>query len=144
MVSVATTKQNKEIVRRFAEEFINKGNYDTAEEFLAEGVEDHTPLGETTGRAAVVDMIQTVRAAFPDFVVIPEQIVADGDTVAVRMIQRGTHEGAFLGYEPTGKSFEVEAMAFLRLEEGKIVERWGRPDLLGVLRQLGITELPPS
>ena len=77
-------------------------------------------------------------AAFPDFTITPEEIVTEGDTVAVRMTQRGTHEGTFMGFEPTGKSFEIEAMAFLRLEDGKIVERRTRPDLFGLLRQLGL------
>ncbi|MFC6889122.1 ester cyclase [Halorubrum trueperi] len=135
---------NKEIVRRFAEEFINEGNYDTAEELLAEDIADHTPLGDTTGRETVVETLKTVRTAFPDFVITPQEIVAEDDTVAVRMTQRGTHQGTFMGIEPTGNAFEIEAMAFVRLEDGKIVERWGRPDLLGLLRQLGLTELPAA
>lgn len=134
--------ENKEVIRRFAEEFVNEGNYDTAEEFLAEDIADHTPLGETIGRDAVVETLKTVRTAFPDFVMTPQEIVAEDDFVAVRMTQRGTHEGTFMGIEPTGNAFEIEAMAFVRLEDGKIVERWGRPDLLGLLRQLGRTELP--
>lgn len=133
---------NKEIVRRFAEEFINEANYDTAEEFLAEDIADHTPLGETTGRDAVVETLKTVRTAFPDFVITPQEIIAEGDTVAVRMTQRGTHEGTFMGMKPTGNAFEIEAMGFARLEDGKIVERWGRPDVLELFRQLGRTDIP--
>ncbi|MFW6318259.1 MAG: ester cyclase, partial [Halorubrum sp.] len=83
-----------------------------------------------------------LRAAFPDLVLIPREIVADGDTVAVRMTQRGTHEGTFMGIEPTGRAFEIQAMGFARMENGKIAERWGVPDLLGLLRQLGQEELP--
>lgn len=134
--------ENEDIVRRFADEFINEGKYDTAEEFLAEDVADYTPLGETIGRDAVVETLTAMRTAFPDFVLTPEEIISDGDTVAVRMTQRGTHEGTFMGIEPTGTSFEIEAMAFLRLEDGKIVERRARPDVLGLLQQLGQTELP--
>ena len=142
MTSVETTKENTEIVRRFADQFMDAGNYGTAREFLAEDIQDHTPLGETTGRDAVVETAKSMEIAFPDFGVTLEEIVADGDTVAVRMTQRGTHEGVFMGIEPTGNSFEIEAMVFLRLEDGKIVERRSRPDILGLLRQLGITELP--
>jgi steroid delta-isomerase-like uncharacterized protein len=135
---------NKEIVRRFAVEFINEGNYATAEELLAEDIADHTPLGETTGRESVVDTLKTVRTAFPDFVVTLQAIVSEHDTVAVRMTQRGTHQGTFMGIEPTGNTFEIEAMVFVRLEDGMIVERWSRPDVLGLLRQLGMTELPAT
>lgn len=144
MASAATTNENKEIVRRFAEEFVNEGDYETVEEFLAEDIVDYTPLGETTGREAVLETTKELRTAFPDFVVSPQEIVAEGDTVAVRMTQWGTHEGTFMGTEPTGKSFEIEAMAFLRLEDGKIVERRVRPDVLGMIQQLGIEELPTA
>lgn len=144
MASVEPTKENKEIVRRFAKAFINEGNYGTAEEFLAEDIHDYTPLGETTGREAVVETAKELRTAFPDFRITIEELAADGNTVAVRMIQRGTREGVFMGIEPTGNSFKIEAMGFARLEDGKIVERRARPDVLGLLRQLGITELPSA
>lgn len=144
MVSAVTTTENKEIVRQFAEQFINDGNHDAATEFLAEDIHDHTPMSETIGRDAVIGTAKQIETAFPDFTITIESIIADGDTVAVRMTQRGTHEGVFLGIEPTGKAFEISAMAFLRVEDGKIVERRGSPDILGMFRQLGITELPAA
>ena len=144
MVSAVTTKENKEIVRRFADQFINEHDYDTAAKFLADDIHDYTPLGETTGRDAVVETAKAIETAFPDFHITIEELVADGDTVAVRMVQRGTHEGVFMGIEPTGKSFKIEAMAFARMKDGKIVERRARPDVLGLLRQLDITELPAA
>lgn len=144
MASATTTKENKEIVRRFADEFVNKHNYDTLEEFLADDIVDYTPLGATTGRDAVLATTKELRTAFPDFAVTPHEIIAEGDTVAVRMTQRGTHEGVFMGNEPTGNSFEIEAMAFLRLENGKIVERRVRPDLMGLMQQLGLMEPPTA
>lgn len=142
MATAAAIEENKAIVRRFADEFVNEGNYETIDEFLTEDVADHTPFGTTTGREAVLETTKAVRTAFPDFVVTPEAVIAEGDTVAVRMTQRGTHGGEFMGMEPTEKSFEIEAMAFLRLDDGKIAERWVRPDLLGMLRQLGIEDVP--
>ena len=117
MASVTTTKENKEIVRRFAETFVNGGNYDTAEEFLAEDIVDSTPLGVGTGRDAVVNATREVRTAFPDFSVTLHELVADGDMVAVRMTQRGTHEGVFMGNEPTGKIVRNRDHGFRATEE---------------------------
>lgn len=139
---MAQLVENEEIVRRFAEEFINERNTDTVEEFLAEDIADYTPFGETTGRDAVVETAKTIWTAFPDFAVTLQDVVAEGDTVAVRMTQRGTHEGPLMGIEPTGKAFEIEALGFARLEDGKIVERRASPDLLGLFHQLGVKELP--
>jgi steroid delta-isomerase-like uncharacterized protein len=139
---MTTVVENKEIVRRFVEEFLNEGRYGTGEELIADDIADHTPYGEATGQKAVVETMETVRAGFPDFVLLPREIIAEGDTVAVRMTQRGTHEGPFMGVEPTGRTFEIEAMGFVRIEDGKIVERWGIPDLFSLFQQLGQKEMP--
>lgn len=144
MASASTTNENKEVVRRFVEEFVNGGNDEAAETYLDEDVADFTPLGETTGRDAVVQTTADMRTAFPDFAVELEDLIAEGDTVAVRMTQRGTHEGVFMGSEPTGKSFAIEAMAFVRLTDGRIVERRVRPDVVGLARQLGLRVLPTA
>jgi predicted ester cyclase len=47
-----------------------------------------------------------------------------------------------MGVKPTRKSFEIQAMGFVRIEDGKIVERWGVPDLFSLFQQLGQKELP--
>lgn len=141
MVVATTPEENKQIVHRFAEEVVNKSNYDLIDELVAEDLIDHTPFGETRGRDALRETTDQLRTAFPDFAVTPHDTVADGDTVAVRMTQRGTHEGEFMGFEPTGRTFDVEAMAFVRLEDGQITERRVQPDVLGLLQQLGVVEL---
>jgi predicted ester cyclase len=81
---------------------------------------------------------------------VPEEIATAGngdlideaDTVAMRVTLRGTHEGEFAGIAPTGKAFEVGNTVVTRIEDGRIVERWVRPDALGLMRQLGVVELP--
>lgn len=81
---------------------------------------------------------------FPDFEATVEDVVAEGDTVAMRVTLRVTHEGEFMRTEPTGNSFEVQNTVFTRIEDGKIAERWVQPDTLGMLRQLGIVEFPAN
>lgn len=49
----------------------------------------------------------------------------------------GTHNGDFLGIAPTGKTVEARGMQIARYEDGKIVERWGSSDELGLVKQLG-------
>lgn len=142
MAATTRAAQNEDLVRRFAQAVVNEGDYDRIDEFVAEDVRDHTPLGQREGRDVMVETTRELRTAFPDFEVTLEEVVGDGDTVAVRMRQTGTHDGPFMGIEPTGASFEIEAMAFLRVGDGKIVERRTQPDVLALLGQLGITKLP--
>jgi steroid delta-isomerase-like uncharacterized protein len=63
-------------------------------------------------------------AAFPDYEVIPQQMVAEGDTVAVRCTFRGIHNGEFAGLPATGKSVSSDFMIFYRIEDGRIAEHW--------------------
>jgi predicted ester cyclase len=46
--------------------------------------------------------------------------------------------GEYMGYAPTGKHFEVRSLQIGRFENGKIKERWGSTDILGILGQLGL------
>jgi predicted ester cyclase len=79
-----------------------------------------------------------MKQAFPDAMVIPEAMVAEGDKVAVRFTVRGTHRGEFMGIAPTGKEVVVQGMDINRMANGKIVERWGIADSLSMLQQLGV------
>lgn len=142
MASAETTEENKQTVRRFVKDVVNGGNLDRIDEYVGENVVDHTPFGETEGREAFRETTEALHHAFPDIEVTPEEIISEGDTVSVRMTQRGTHDGEFLGVAPTGNPFEIKAMAFAHLEGGKVVERWVQPDLLGLMQQLGAVEMP--
>ena len=69
-----------------------------------------------------------------------EEQVATDDHFAMRYTVRGTHEGEFMGVAPMGKSFEVAALQISKIKDGKVVERWGSTDELGILKQLGILD----
>ena len=68
-----------------------------------------------------------------------DDIIAEGEKVAVRMTQSGTHTGAVRGILPTGKSFSVDYVHWFRLEDGKVAELWAVRDDLTRLEQLGLT-----
>jgi steroid delta-isomerase-like uncharacterized protein len=140
----ATTEENKRLTRRFPEEVATKGNTDVIDEISSEDIIDHSPLGEVRGREELKEQIEYLRTAFGDFSATVEDIVAEGDTVAMRVTLRGTHQGEFMGVEPTGNEFEVRNMVFTRIEDGKIVERWVQPDTLGLMQQLGVVESPAA
>lgn len=77
-------------------------------------------------------------------ITIDDAPIAKGDTVAVRSTHRGTHEGEFMGIEPTGKQIEVENTIFARIEDGKVVERWVQFDTFGLMQQLGAIDPPAA
>lgn len=142
MAATPTTEENKRIVRRFPEEVSTYGDIDVIEELCTEDVIDHTPLGEIQGRDELEEQAKYVLSAFGDFSATVEDIIAEGDTVAMRVTQRGTHEDEIMGIEPTGKRFEFQNVMFARLEDGKVAERWVQPDQLSFMQQLGVIEPP--
>lgn len=140
MTSAATIQRNKESVRRLLDEVVTKGNVGLIDELFTEGILDHTVLGDTRGRDAVKARAGSLRAAFSDFSATAEELVAEGDMVALRATDRGTHDGEFMGLPPTGRKVEYLATAFFRFEDGRIAERWVQPDLFGLMKQIGESE----
>ncbi|MCO8268098.1 ester cyclase [Haloferax prahovense] len=139
-----TPTGNERIARRFPEEVAGEGNIGLIDEICAEDVLDHSPLGEVRGRDELKAQISGIRDSFSDFSATVEDAITEGDTVAMRVTLRGTHDGTFMGIEPTGKTVEVGNMVFTRVEDDMIVERWVQPDMLGMLTQLGAVELPEA
>jgi predicted ester cyclase len=76
------------------------------------------------------------RDAFPDVTVEIDELVADGDRVAVATTFTGTHTGSLMGVEPTGRRVSVTGIDIVRVEGGRIVEHRGLTDVVGLMRQL--------
>jgi len=133
-----SAEENKSLVRRYVEEILNRGNMAVADELIAP---DYKRYISPTAVPLTVDVqkqrLAGIRAAFPDWHLTVEDMIADGDRVAFRATIRGTHKGAFQNIAPTGKQVTVSALDIVRIENGKFIEHWGGPDLLNLMQQLG-------
>ncbi len=87
-------------------------------------------------------MLPVLRSAFPDLTMTPEEIIAEGDTVAARFVMQGTNTGEFMGMPPTGKRINIAGFDINRFADGKLVEHWGLTDFPKLMQQLGIE--PPA
>jgi predicted ester cyclase len=81
-------------------------------------------------------------SAFPDVHNTIEDMVTEGDKVAVRLKQTYTHKGEFMGVPPTNKKVTMWLIQIYRMAGGKCVEGWSRSDTLGMMQQLGIIPAP--
>jgi predicted ester cyclase len=54
----------------------------------------------------------------------------------------GTHQGEFMGIDPTGNRVTITGVDILRIADGKIVEHWGKFDDLSMMQQLGVISEP--
>jgi predicted ester cyclase len=79
-----------------------------------------------------------MRGACPDWHSEAEQLIAEDDLVVERFTARGTHRVEFMGVAPTGREVILRGINIFRVYDGRITERWGRLDQLGLLQQLGL------
>src|SRR5262245_39455834 len=124
-----TIEANKTVVRRYYEEVLNTGHVDALAELAVADYAEHDPLpGQSTGRDGLRGRVEMLRGAFrPHFTI--EDIIAEGDRVAVRWTNRGTHVGEFMGMPATGKAFTIAGIDIHRLRDGKLAEHWHVVDL---------------
>ena len=126
---------NKQIVHEYVDAF-NRGDLEALTELFAPDALVYGVLG-WGGLNQVVPIWQEIKAAFAIQLQI-ESIIAEDDIVAVRYVEGGTSVGSFRGGAVTGKSFEVVAMEWFIIRDGKIHRRWGARDNAAQLRQMGL------
>jgi predicted ester cyclase len=133
----------KAAVRRFIEQ-VNRKNMAVLDETTSHGFVQHSIMPVGPGRQGLKDFYKSFRGAFPDFQFTIDDMIAEGDQVAVRMTCRYTHKGEFMGIAPTGKAVVVTKMDIFRVVNGKVVEHWDAVDRLGLLQQLGVVPKIPQ
>src|SRR5215472_14120109 len=97
------SEANKATVLRYLDEAWNKGNVDIIDELMAPNYARYLPgAAVPLDRAGQKQRILGFRRGFPDLRLEAEDMLAEGDKVAFRMLLRGTHQGEFQGIVPTG------------------------------------------
>lgn len=99
---------------------------------------DRSPAGRPADREAFREGIRELRRAFPDFLATETEVLVDAASkkVTVRWSATGTHRGTFLGVAASSRVVRFNGIELIRVERGKIAERWGEWDGLGLLEQL--------
>lgn len=141
-----SNQQYKTIVRRVNEEAFNaEGDLSIIDEFVAVDLVDHTaPPHLQHGSESLKQLALIWRQAFPDLKVTVHDIVAEGDLVVIAWSGGGTHLGDLMGIPPTGKTGFMSGITFNRMHEGRIIERWGNNDQVGLFVQLGLMPAPAA
>jgi len=130
------------------EEVWNKANYGYADETVHQDFNDHPPtrffdVGRT-GPAALKEAAEEFHRGIPEFHDSPELVLVEGDRVAYLGQIAGRQEGELFGFPPTGRRMRVWGVNFFRMEDDKIIERWGQFDVLTMMQQLGLAPGPPT
>ncbi|MGB9236232.1 MAG: ester cyclase [Terriglobales bacterium] len=140
--SASEQERNKIVARNFFEEVIGRGQLDKYEEshtkdFVAHAGDRTATLEEDLAYA------REERKTLPDMSMTVNQMVAEGDRVAVYWTASGTNTQAGMGFPATGKKIKVTGMTLFRFQDGKIREEWGVWDKLSAMRQAGLLPSQP-
>lgn len=131
--------RNRAMVRRQFEELINQKDLSALEDLASDFVDHQAPPDQPPGPEGVRQWATHLYEVCPDLRVTVEDIVADGDKVAVRNTWKGTHTGPLFDIPPTGKPFTLTGMVLWYVENGKLRERWAVLDRWDLRRQLGVS-----
>ena len=134
-----SAQENKATVRRVIEELVNKGNLEVADEVFASNYVYHSLMDDIKGPEGFREFVRMMRTAFPDLHVTIEDLIAEGDTAACRVIMQGTFKGEMMGISPTGRQLSLPEAVFIRFENGKEVEATAYGNMLSFNEQLGIS-----
>jgi len=137
-------EQNVQALTKFAEA-ANTGRYELIDEAVAPDSVDHDPApGQGLGPKGYRLFFTEMRTAFPDLKADLAVMVADEDTIAFAYTLSGTQMGPLMGIPATGKKVSIRGMQLSKFRDGKMVERWGSSDQLGMLQQLGVATIPQA
>jgi steroid delta-isomerase-like uncharacterized protein len=133
--AAASTEANKAVVRRFVDEVFG-GEFEAVDEIVAEDFQPHSWGPMPPGREALKEAMRRVSAGLSDGRMEIEDMIAEGDRVAVRLTSSARHTGTFMGLPATGRTYSVPEIHIFRVRDGQVTEHWREMDTGALLRQL--------
>lgn len=128
-------ESNKAVVLKYVEAF-NRGDLISLRQLFTSDAVVQGVLG-WGGLDEIMPIWKELHEAFAIQLTV-ESIIAEQEMVAVRYTERGQFIGAFRGSAPTGKAYELVAMEWFEMREGKISRRWGARDSASQRKQIGL------
>ena len=140
-----SAKDLRALARRFFSEW-NRGRaaaMAVMDEMYTTDVVFHGSTGEDIrGLKKNKQIISEFFDAFPDNHGTIDDIIVEGNKVAIRYTLTGTHQGEYRGISPTNKKVTMSVIEIDRLAGDKFVEAWVRHDTLGFMQQLSLAPKP--
>ena len=116
--------RNKATAMRVFNEIFNQGKFQVADEIYAPDFQNYG-LHRSVDLKTDQEAVHAEKKAFPDLRMRVQEMVAEGDKVAVLWTFQGTHTGSgYEGLPPTGTRVEIRGITIWRIVDGRIVEEW--------------------
>lgn len=137
--SSTVTEQHKATVARFVEAAFEQFDPDSMDNLVTADFHAHpwAAYGIPDGPEGMKQVLAMLEPAFSNAHVTIEDVVAEGDRVAVRYVFEADHTGALAGIEATNKRIRLPGILIARLEGDKLAEYWREENQLDLMQQLG-------
>lgn len=126
---------HKVLITRFITEIWNGNHLEMLDAFLDPTYYDYTY--EPRNREGLEGALSLMQSSFPGYETIIEEIVGEGDTVAICVTLRGIHAGPFRGLPASGKPFAFGGYRFYKIKNGRIISHRALIDVPSLLQQIG-------
>jgi steroid delta-isomerase-like uncharacterized protein len=135
-----------ELIQRFYDEMLGEGNLDKLDELVTDDVVEHEQglPGQPEGKEGVAFFVNTLRGAFSDIKATVDQSLESGDLACAHVTLTGKHTGDWMGVPASDKSFEIESIDIVRIEDGRCAEHWGVTDNMALMVQIGALPEPAT
>jgi steroid delta-isomerase-like uncharacterized protein len=137
-----STEGNKAIARRFIEDIFVRQDLSAVDELVSVDFAPHDWGQNIKGRQTIRDAIQRASAGLSEVEMRIEDMIAEGDKVAVRLTSSATQTGEFMGMPASGHRYEIPEIHIVRIRDGLVSEHWHQLDMLGMKRQLEVKRTP--
>jgi steroid delta-isomerase-like uncharacterized protein len=130
---------NKELAEHWFDEVWNKGRESAIDELFHSEGKAHglpTPDSFVVGPEGFKTIHRQFHSAFSNIHIVIEDLVAEGDKVAIRWTSIMTHTGDGLGFPATGKKAILGGASIMHVREGKIIEGWNFMDMTQITQYL--------
>ncbi|MFI6604511.1 ester cyclase [Nonomuraea sp. NPDC050536] len=114
-ITPMTTREDASALVLRLQECFNTRQFDQADDLFTPGFFSH-PLG-TTGFEAGKDSWRKIVARFPDIHVVADDILVDGDKVAIR--------SSIVGIAAPDSDAQPMLLEIFRIDDGRLAEMWG-------------------
>jgi steroid delta-isomerase-like uncharacterized protein len=130
-IIMTTQEKNKALISNLIKE-ANIGNTNIFWEAVSPKCRILDNFGKVYTKEAYIQFMDNYDKAVPDYQMNIQDMIAEGDKVAVRYNETGTIKKTILSMEGTGKSYSIPGIEIYRFADGKITEIWMARDTLGM------------
>jgi steroid delta-isomerase-like uncharacterized protein len=113
--------------------------------YALDAVVESPMFGHLQGRQAIRDSFEALFTTFPDWELTVQELLVDGERVALIAAVNATHVGEFMGIPGTNRRFQIRGVRQFKLNDDGLI-KWERRlyDFTALLVQVGVLKAKPA